>query len=281
MTIPAPSASNTSAQHASPKHTSALPFQFVISSQFPLFPEHASSEAHNGSGSPGHSLVCPVWDAGNWQLSFDRNNSNTRKENQKFKSGEGTARIAQELDLFAQALQEHAPQLKPGQLFGLVATTPAQIEAGAEFVSHFFVPGEFCRQSDVLAAAARTKAKILVERGAFLAPNDVIRAVEKLDPEKVMLVDAGSSFGYSDRVLDVRSLALLKTSGLPFGVNISALLAPTGQVSPWKGEWISDPATSQTFADAFIDASLIVGASFFVYRNEDTHVRRKLERAHY
>ena len=251
-----------------------------------------------------HEWLCPVWDAGHWQLHNELSkemNVENKFEAQNASASTAATRLEKELEFFAKSLTAYAQisALEDASLtpknetlrkeslakeklrLGVVVTTPAQIEAASALATHFFIPGEFCRQGDVLAAASHSGATLLVERGAFLAPNDMLRALEKLDPKKVMLVDAGTSFGYSDRVLDVRALALLKATGLPFGVNLSALCAPQGQVSSWKGQWQDEANNREAFVDAFVKTAEACGASFYVYRNEDTHVRRKLERSHY
>lgn len=242
---------------------SAVPFQFILTTQWPADFSQANSTAQNSKSSA--PSFCPLWDAGAWQLSL-AHSKQSRLSPEK------------ELSLFAHALQLNIQSSQNTRPFGIVVTTPAQVEAAASVATHFFIPGEFCRQGDVLAAASKSGATVLIERGAFLAPNDVMRALEKLDSQKILLVDAGTSFGYSDRVLDVRALAVLKATGLPFGVNLSALCGPQGQVSVWKGQWLSESGNQEKFVNAFVDASLALGASFFVYRNEEIHVRRKLER---
>lgn len=124
------------------------------------------------------------------------------------------------------------------------ATTPEQIGGLDESCERIFIPGEFSRQGDVLAAAAVSGKTILLERGAFLAPSDMLRAVSKLGQAKasVVLVESGSSFGYSDRVLDPRALEVLASIGCPLALNLEALTQPSGVAYAHRPQWIADPA---------------------------------------
>ncbi|MFZ9519761.1 MAG: hypothetical protein ACO3A4_04730 [Silvanigrellaceae bacterium] len=121
-------------------------------------------------------------------------------------------------------------------------TTPEQIAGLSIGTERIYIPGEFCRQGDVLSAAAESERLILLERGAFLAPNDIIRAVEKLGEAKgrVILVEAGSSFGYSDRVLDPRALEVVADLGCPVALNINSLSKSIGAPYEHRPQWLAD-----------------------------------------
>ncbi|MEY3900808.1 MAG: hypothetical protein RL189_114 [Pseudomonadota bacterium] len=141
-------------------------------------------------------------------------------------------------------------------------TTPEQIgglDAGCERI---FIPGEFSRQGDVLAAAAASGKTILLERGAFLAPSDMLRAVSKLGVAKdnVVLVESGSSFGYSDRVLDPRALEVLASIGCPLALNLEALTQPSGLPYEHRPQWIADPA----FDTALIRTAIAFAARYLI-----------------
>jgi 3-deoxy-D-manno-octulosonic acid (KDO) 8-phosphate synthase len=125
----------------------------------------------------------------------------------------------------------------------LAVTTPEEIKEKSSSFERFYIPGEFCRQGDVLSAAADSGRLILLERGAFLAPNDIVRAVEKISTAKanLILVEAGSSFGYSDRVLDPRSLEKLKRLNCPIALNLNALTGTEGHSYAHRPAWIEDP----------------------------------------
>lgn len=128
------------------------------------------------------------------------------------------------------------------QPFCLTVTTPEQIKNDSSSFDRIYIPGEFCRQGDLLVAAAESGKAILLERGAFLAPNDITRAVEKLGEarSRVILVEAGSAFGYSDRVLDPRGLELMNRLNCKIALNLAPLASPIGASYQHRPTWISD-----------------------------------------
>ena len=136
----------------------------------------------------------------------------------------------------------------------LTVTTPEQIKNDSASYDRLFIPGEFCRQGDVLSAAAESGKTILLERGAFLAPSDIVRAVEKMGEarQRVVLVEAGSSFGYSDRVLDPRALEVMMRIGCPMALNLNALTSAIGAVYEHRPKWLSD----SDFDIAFVRTAL-------------------------
>jgi 2-dehydro-3-deoxyphosphooctonate aldolase (KDO 8-P synthase) len=79
------------------------------------------------------------------------------------------------------------------------------------------IPAFLCRQTDLLAAAAATGRALNVKKGQFVAPWDMAHAVEKVRsspppgvPARVSLTERGSSFGYNNLVVDLRSLPQMR-----------------------------------------------------------------------
>jgi len=76
------------------------------------------------------------------------------------------------------------------------------------------IPAFLCRQTDLLAAAARTGRAINVKKGQFVAPWDMRHAVEKVRESaagaRVFLTERGASFGYNNLVVDMRALPILR-----------------------------------------------------------------------
>ncbi|MGH9616441.1 MAG: 3-deoxy-8-phosphooctulonate synthase [Acidobacteriaceae bacterium] len=87
-------------------------------------------------------------------------------------------------------------------------------ERVAEDVDVLQIPAFLCRQTDLLVAAARTGRAVNVKKGQFVAPWDMRHAVEKIhstsDNARVFLTERGSSFGYNNLVVDMRSLAIMR-----------------------------------------------------------------------
>ncbi|HEY1809397.1 MAG TPA: 3-deoxy-8-phosphooctulonate synthase [Acidobacteriaceae bacterium] len=90
---------------------------------------------------------------------------------------------------------------------------PAQCEVAAEGVDVLQIPAFLCRQTDLLVAAGKTGRAINVKKGQFVAPSDMRHAVEKVASTgntRVFLTERGSSFGYNNLVVDMRSLAVMR-----------------------------------------------------------------------
>jgi len=91
-----------------------------------------------------------------------------------------------------------------------------QAAPAAEVADILQIPALLCRQSDLLAAAARTGRSVNVKKGQFLAPRDTANIVEKLRGagcEDIMLTERGTSFGYHNLVVDFRSLPIMRATG--------------------------------------------------------------------
>lgn len=90
---------------------------------------------------------------------------------------------------------------------------PGHCEAAAEGADVLQIPAFLCRQTDLLAAAARTGRAVNVKKGQFVAPQDMKHAVEKVTEAggaRVFLTERGTSFGYNNLVVDMRSLAIMR-----------------------------------------------------------------------
>jgi 2-dehydro-3-deoxyphosphooctonate aldolase (KDO 8-P synthase) len=93
-----------------------------------------------------------------------------------------------------------------------------QVSAAAEVLDVIQIPAFLCRQTDLLFAAGRTGKPVNVKKGQFLSPWDAGNIVEKLRSvgcEQVILTERGTSFGYNNLVVDIRSLPVLRSFGCP------------------------------------------------------------------
>jgi len=80
------------------------------------------------------------------------------------------------------------------------------------------IPAFLCRQTDLLIAAAQTGIPINIKKGQFLSPYEIGPAIEKVTStgnQSVMVTERGSSFGYNNLVVDIRSIAIMKKFGFP------------------------------------------------------------------
>jgi 2-dehydro-3-deoxyphosphooctonate aldolase (KDO 8-P synthase) len=94
----------------------------------------------------------------------------------------------------------------------------------AEVVDVLQIPAFLCRQTDLLVAAAKTKAVVNVKKGQFLNPTDMRHSVKKILQTRgveeegyeaakkagVWLTERGSTFGYGNLVVDMRALEIMR-----------------------------------------------------------------------
>jgi 2-dehydro-3-deoxyphosphooctonate aldolase (KDO 8-P synthase) len=88
----------------------------------------------------------------------------------------------------------------------------------AEVADILQIPAFLCRQTDLLVAAARTGRVVNVKKGQFLSPWDMSNIIKKLEESgcrKIILTERGSSFGYNNLVVDIRSLPVMRSFGYP------------------------------------------------------------------
>jgi len=95
---------------------------------------------------------------------------------------------------------------------------PEQAEAVKDVLDCIQIPAFLCRQTDLLCAAARTGLPVNVKKGQFMAPWDMKYVVAKLrecGASRILLTERGTSFGYNNLVVDMRSLAIMRSLGAP------------------------------------------------------------------
>ena len=106
--------------------------------------------------------------------------------------------------------------------FGIPIVTdihqPEQAAPVAEIADVIQIPAFLCRQTDLLIAAGKTGKTVNVKKGQFMAPEDMEAVLEKIhsiDNRSTMLTERGTSFGYHNLVVDMRSLAIMRNLGFP------------------------------------------------------------------
>ncbi|HLY99889.1 MAG TPA: 3-deoxy-8-phosphooctulonate synthase [Candidatus Angelobacter sp.] len=86
----------------------------------------------------------------------------------------------------------------------------AAVAAAVDIVQ---IPAFLCRQTDLLVAAAKHARAVNIKKGQFVSPWDMRHAVEKVRESgnnNIFLTERGSSFGYNNLVVDMRSLAIMR-----------------------------------------------------------------------
>jgi 2-dehydro-3-deoxyphosphooctonate aldolase (KDO 8-P synthase) len=130
----------------------------------------------------------------------------------------------------------------------------SQVGPAAEVCDILQIPAFLCRQTDLLAAAGRTGRVVNVKKGQFVAPWEMANAAEKIAStgnEKIILTERGSSFGYQNLVVDMRSFPIMRKFGYPvvFDVTHSVQLpGAAGKFSGGQPEFIEPLARAGTAA---------------------------------
>jgi 2-dehydro-3-deoxyphosphooctonate aldolase (KDO 8-P synthase) len=118
------------------------------------------------------------------------------------------------------------------------------VHAVAEVADVLQIPAFLCRQTDLLQAAAMSGRGVNVKKGQFLAPWDVANIIEKVEAagcRELMLTERGTSFGYNNLVVDMRSFPVMRGFGYPvvFDVTHSVQLpGGLGDVTDGQAEFI-------------------------------------------
>jgi 2-dehydro-3-deoxyphosphooctonate aldolase (KDO 8-P synthase) len=95
---------------------------------------------------------------------------------------------------------------------------PEEAEKAARVLDVLQIPAFLCRQTDLLLAAARTGLPVNIKKGQFLSPWDMGPAIAKVAStgnRRLILTERGTTFGYQNLVVDMRSFAILKSFGFP------------------------------------------------------------------
>jgi 2-dehydro-3-deoxyphosphooctonate aldolase (KDO 8-P synthase) len=132
-----------------------------------------------------------------------------------------------------------------------------QVSAAAEVLDILQIPAFLCRQTDLLLAAARSGKPVNVKKGQFLSPWDAGNIVEKLrsaGSEAIVLTERGSSFGYNNLVVDIRSLPVMRSFGYPVLFDVThSLQLPGGAGDASSGQSQFIPYIARAAVAAGVD----------------------------
>ena len=94
----------------------------------------------------------------------------------------------------------------------------AHVGPAAEVCDVLQVPAFLCRQTDLLLAVGKAGRAVNLKKGQFLSPMEMAHAVEKVAStgnERILVTERGTSFGYQNLVVDMRSFPMLRQLGYP------------------------------------------------------------------
>ena len=131
---------------------------------------------------------------------------------------------------------------KVHETFGIPTVTDIheteEAAIAAEYVDILQIPAFLCRQTDLLVAAAKTGKIMNIKKGQFLAPEPMKFAAQKVvdcGNPNVMLTERGTTFGYTDLVVDFRSIPQMRKFGFPVITDITHSLQQPNQTTGVSG----------------------------------------------
>ena len=122
----------------------------------------------------------------------------------------------------------------------------------AEYVDVLQIPAFLCRQTDLLVAAAKTQKIVNVKKGQFLSPEAMQFPIDKIKAagnDRIWLTERGTSFGYTDLIVDFRGIPTMNSFGCPVVMDITHSVQQPNQTSGVTG---GQPAQIATLAKAAI-----------------------------
>ena len=129
---------------------------------------------------------------------------------------------------------------------------PEEAAMAAEYVDILQIPAFLCRQTDLLAAAAKTGKWINIKKGQFLSGPAMKFAIEKVKEagnKNIMVTDRGNMFGYQDIVVDFRNIPLMQKTGVPVVMDITHSLQQPNQEEGVSG---GNPEMIETIGKAAV-----------------------------
>lgn len=144
--------------------------------------------------------------------------------------------------------------------------TEEQCAIAGEVVDVLQIPAFLCRQTDLLLAAGRTGRAVNVKKGQWLAPWEMGNIVDKIESTgntNILLTERGTSFGYNNWVVDMRSLPHMAQTGYPVVMDAThAVASPGGKGTSSGGQ--------REFAPVMARAAAAIGtAAIFMETHED------------
>jgi 2-dehydro-3-deoxyphosphooctonate aldolase (KDO 8-P synthase) len=134
--------------------------------------------------------------------------------------------------------------------------TPDQCATVGAVVDALQIPAFLCRQTDLLVAAAATDCAINVKKGQFLSPYEMEFVVNKLrqtGAQEIWQTDRGTTFGYQNLVVDMRSFSIMSGFGTPTVIDAThsvQLPGAAGGISGGQREFVPQLARAALAAGA-------------------------------
>lgn len=140
---------------------------------------------------------------------------------------------------------------------------PYQCEPVAQVADIIQLPAFLSRQTDLVAAMAKTGAAINIKKAQFLAPREMKHILNKCveaGNDRLILCERGSSFGYNNLVVDMLGFGIMKQFEYPVMFDVTHSLQMPGGLSDAAGGRrqqvmeLARAGMSQKIAGLFLEA---------------------------
>lgn len=121
----------------------------------------------------------------------------------------------------------------------------SEVVPASEVLDVIQIPAFLCRQTDLIMTAARQGKPVNIKKGQFLSPAEIAPIVQKAraaGSRKILITERGTTFGYNNLVVDMRSLVIMRKQGAPvvFDATHSVQLpGGKGEASGGEREFVS------------------------------------------
>lgn len=141
--------------------------------------------------------------------------------------------------------------------------TPEQAQPASEVADVLQLPAFLSRQTDLVAAIAKTGAVVNIKKAQFLAPEEmrhILHKCEEAGNNKLILCERGTSFGYNNLVVDMLGFSVMKQFDYPLMFDATHALQRPGGLAASAGGRRADVTAlalaglSQKIAGLFIEA---------------------------
>lgn len=108
---------------------------------------------------------------------------------------------------------------------------PDQVKPAADIVDVIQIPAYLVMQTTLVVEAANSGSVINLKHGQFLAPENMIKPVQKVEAQgnhNIILTERGYTFGYNDLIVDPRSFYHLNETGYPVVFDVTHAIRKYG-----------------------------------------------------
>ena len=151
----------------------------------------------------------------------------------------------------------------------------SQAAPAGEVLDIIQIPAFLCRQTDLIVAAVETGKAVGVKKGQFLSPEEtknILAKGEELGSDKVFLTERGTSFGYQNLVVDMRSFPMMREFGSPVVYDITHSMQRPGGAG-------TETAGTRQFARPLARAAAAAGVDGFFLEVHDNPAEAMSDKA--